>query len=73
MGAAILFAQLSNKTENSWLAIKLTITLKQLALDRKRQNHYRSKDRNSLILAFCNADDAAKEWLRYSIYTRLKV
>ena len=59
MGAVILFAKHSNKTENSWLAIKITLTLKQLALDRKRRNHYRSKDGNSLILTFCDADDAA--------------
>ena len=46
MGAVILFAQLSNKTENSQLAIKFTITLKQLALDSERRNHYRSKKQN---------------------------
>lgn len=43
MGAVILFAKHSNKTENSWLAIKLTITLKELALDSKHRNHYRLK------------------------------
>ena len=79
MGAVILFAQLSNKTEKSYLAIKFTITLKQLALDSKHRNHYRSKKKRKLsgplrfaiLMTLPKTVVTVNIWLKVSLRIRL--